>query len=144
MVAQLFTWIWKCTHGFSKFQSSYITTRSLLDEDMKFLGEPEQVHMRNMDEQLHAHDCYRNVIATSGYRISCKVYIQLHSTKTVGSASWSSPTGMPQMAYTLQHTGLAHHVLSCMMYNKSFLSEKISGHYYFEWASMDRDRTPKM
>ena len=35
----------------------------------------------------------------------------MRSTGTVGLASWSSPTGISQMAYRLLHIGLAHHVL---------------------------------
>jgi len=63
---------------------SFNPVTPLLDESMKFLGEPEQVHRQKMDEQLHAHDCYRNVIATSGYRISCKVYIQYTQQRNCG------------------------------------------------------------
>ena len=48
---------------------------------------------------------------TSGHRILFKMYIQMHSTGAMSLASWSSPTGMSQMAYTLLHTGVAHHVL---------------------------------
>ena len=41
----------------------------------------------------------------------------MRSTGTVGLASWSSPTGISQMAYRLLHTGIAHHVL-CRTYTK--------------------------
>ena len=94
---------------------SFNPVTPLLDEGMKFLGEPERVHMRKMDEQLHAHDCYWNVTATSGYRILCNVYIQVQSNR---HATDCMPIHCSTLPYALR-----------MYDKKSFLSEKISGHY---------------
>jgi len=49
--------------------------RSKLVECRTLWGEPEQVHVQNM-EQLHAHDCYQNLTEhkTSGHTIGNKIY----------------------------------------------------------------------
>ena len=60
---------------------------------------------RHYQSRPHVHI----VIGTDRVAILHKLCIQIH--RTVDLVSWSSPTGMSQMAYTLLLTGVAHHVL---------------------------------